>query len=113
MKPYITWNEAKEKHEENTPTYRLLNADNGCMAGFCSGITVYSGTEYRKPGVHEDQEGFFVLQGEGYAILDDLEFPIAPGDSFVALPGVAHSVRAKSEDNPVHVLWFHGACNKD
>ena len=34
------------------------------------GLTVYAGYEFSAhPGVHEDQEGFYVLEGEGYARL--------------------------------------------
>lgn len=109
MKPYITWSEAMEKTPDNAITYRLLSAENGCVAGCCSGITVYADTEYKKPGVHDDQEGFFVLEGEGYAKLDDLEFPIAKGDSFIAAAGVAHSIRTNKGCEPVKVLWFHSS----
>ena len=62
-----------------------------------------------KPGVHNDQEGFYVLEGEGYAKLDDLVFPIKAGDSFVALAGVAHTIRTKEGCQPVKVFWFHSA----
>ncbi len=110
MKPYVTWKEVEEQQKDNAPNYKLLTADNGCTAGCCSGITVYADTEYKRPGVHGDQEGFFVLEGEGFAKLDDLEFPITQGDSFVAAPGVAHSVRTKEGSKPVKVLWFHSAC---
>lgn len=109
MKPYVTWAEAQERAGEGATAFKLLTEDNGCVAGCCSGITTYGNTEYRKPGVHDDQEGFFVLEGEGYAKLDDLEFPIAKGDSFVAAAGVAHAVRTKEGCEPVKVLWFHGA----
>lgn len=55
------------------------------------------------------QEGFYVLEGEGYAKLDDLVFPIKKGDSFVALAGVAHTIRTKEGCEPVKVFWFHSA----
>ena len=58
---------------------------------------------------HEDQEGFYVLEGEGYAKLDDLEFPIKAGDSFIALPGVRHTLKTKEGCQPVKVFWFHSA----
>lgn len=111
MKPYITWSEAVARADKNTTTCRLLTNENGCVAGCCSGITTYSNTEYGKAGVHNDQEGFFVLEGEGYAKLDDLEFPIAKGDSFIAAAGVAHAMRTKEGCEPVKVLWFHSAVN--
>jgi len=50
-----------------------------------------------------------VLEGEGYAKLGDCEFPIKPGDSFIALPKVRHTIRTNDESRPVKVFWFHSA----
>ena len=84
--------------------------ENGCTNGCASGTTIYASNEFSdKPGVHNDQEGFYVLEGEGYAKLDDLVFPIKAGDSFVALAGVAHTIRTKEGCQPVKVFWFHSA----
>ena len=52
-------------------------------------------------------KGFYVLEGEGFAKLDDLVFPIKAGDSFVALAGVKHTLRTKEGCTPVKVFWFH------
>ena len=91
-------------------TQRFLTAENGCLGGCTSGTTVYAGYEFSAhPGVHEDQEGFYVLEGEGYARLGDLEFPIEAGDSFIALPGVPHTIKTKPGCQPVKVFWFHSA----
>ena len=109
MKPFISWEETVNSQQDKAPNYRLLTADNGCQAGMCSGITVYSSYEYKKPGVHEDQEGFFVLEGEGFAKLGDEEFAIKKGDSFVAGVGVPHAVKTKEGCEPVKVFWFHSA----
>ncbi len=110
MKPYITMEEALNAQGEGKRAYKLLTADNGCMKGCCSGISVYSDYEFSmNPGCHEDQEGFYVLEGEGYAKLDDLVFPIKAGDSFIALPGVRHTLKTKEGSQPVKVFWFHSA----
>ena len=85
MKPYITAEEVIEKQGENQRTYRFLTTENGCVNGCASGTTIYANTEFSDhPGAHDDQEGFYVLEGEGFAKLDDLVFPIKAGDSFVA-----------------------------
>lgn len=111
MKPYVTMKEVLEKQGEgHNGGYRLLTQENGCMAGCCSGISVYSSTEFNpNAGSHEDQEGFFVLEGEGFVKLDDLVFPITKGDSFIALPDVKHTIKCNNKDNPVKVFWFHSA----
>lgn len=109
-KPYITMEEVIAKQGADSRVYRFLTEENGCKNGCSSGITVYSEYEFSdKPGKHQDQEGFYVLEGEGYAKLDDLEFPIQAGDSFLALPGVAHTIRTKEGCIPVKVFWFHSA----
>lgn len=108
MKPYITAEEVIESQGQGKKTYRFLTAENGCVNGCASGTTVYADYEFSAhPGVHQDQEGFYVLEGEGYAKLDDLVFPIKAGDSFVALPGVAHTLKTKEGCAPVKVFWFH------
>ena len=108
MKPYITAQEVIETQGEGNRGYRFLTEENGCMNGCASGTTIYEDHEFSKhPGRHKDQEGFYVLEGEGYAKLDDLEFPIKAGDSFIALPGVAHTIKTKPGCDPVKVFWFH------
>lgn len=100
--------EVVEKQGDGKRGYKFLTEENGCVNGCSSGITVYADEEFsKKPGCHEDQEGFYVLEGEGFAKLDDLEFPIQAGDSFVALPGVTHTVKTKKGSTPVKVFWFH------
>ena len=108
MKPYITMEEALSRQKEGSRSIKFITEENGCINGCCSGITVYPDYEFsKKPGKHDDQEGFYVLEGEGYAKLDDLEFPIKAADSFVALPQVAHTIRTKEGSTPVKVFWFH------
>ena len=89
MKPYITAEEVIEKQGENQRTYRFLTTENGCVNGCASGTTVYANTEFSDhPGAHDDQEGFYVLEGEGFA-------------------GVKHTLRTKEGCTPVKVFWFH------
>lgn len=72
MKPYITMEEVIETQGADSRTHRFLTEKNGCTNGCASGTTIYASTEFSdKPGVHNDQEGFYVLEGEGYAKLDD------------------------------------------
>ena len=87
----------------------LLDEKNGCVAGCKSGITVYDETVYGKGGIHEDQEGFFVLSGTGMAKIGEEEFAIHEGMSFLAPAGVHHVVKSNSADVPVKVFWFHSA----
>jgi len=87
----------------------LIDSSQGALKGFCMGISWYEGVEYGKPGVHADQEGFYVLEGTGTARIGDLEFRISPGSSFLACAGIPHTIKSDSQDVPVKVLWAHGA----
>ena len=88
---------------------KIIGEENGCVAGFCMGLAYYTEEEYVKPGIHDDQEGFFVLKGEGYAKVGDEEFPLKPGTFFVALKGVPHTIKVARGKGPIKVLWTHGA----
>ena len=103
MKPYVTMEEVISTQGADSRTHRFLTAENGCTNGCASGTTIYASNEF------SDKQGFYVLEGEGYAKLDDLVFPIKAGDSFVALAGVAHTIRTKEGCQPVKVFWFHSA----
>ena len=111
-KPYITLEEVKKEQGENIRGYKLLTEANGCVAGCCSGISIYNSMEFNvNAGYHKDQEGFFVLEGEGFAKLDDLVFPITVGDSFIAAAGVKHTIKTNDAAKPVKVFWFHSSLN--
>ena len=87
----------------------LLDEKNGCVAGCRSGITIYDETEYGKGGIHEDQEGFFVLEGRGLALIDGEELEMEPGMAFMIPAGVEHTMKRAPGSEYCKVLWFHGA----
>ena len=87
----------------------LIGETQGCVKGFCLGISYYDKPEYGQPGVHEDQEGFYVLAGTGMAKVGDEEFPIRPGSAFLAAQGVPHTMKRDPKSGPIKVLWTHGA----
>jgi mannose-6-phosphate isomerase-like protein (cupin superfamily) len=88
---------------------RLIGPEHGATKGFCIGITFYDQEVYNPPGVHDDQEGFYVLAGEGTAKVGGEEFDIRPGTAFIAQKGVPHSVKKKPGSRSVKILWSHGA----
>ena len=79
-KPYITLEEALAAREEGRRSVKFLTEANGCINGCCSGVTICSETEFNpEPGFHDDQEGFFVLEGDGIVRLDNEEFEVKAG----------------------------------
>lgn len=91
-------------------SFDLLSAENGCVNGCCAGISRYTTTQYMAPGCHEDQEGFLVLSGTGYARIGDEEMAVRPGCAFLAPAGVPHAMRTDDPSVPLEVFWFHAAC---
>ena len=49
----------------------------------------------------------FVLEGNGFVRLDNEEFEVKAGDSFIALPGVRHTMKTVDSEKPLKVFWFH------
>lgn len=104
-------------YEEDLPTVlptgqrggMLIDGSNGAVNGFCMGISYYDQEVYGEPGVHEDQEGFYVLAGTGTAKIGEEEFRVSPGTAFIAAKGVPHTLKRDSDSGPIKVLWCHGA----
>lgn len=59
-----------------------------------------------RPHTHEDQECFFILQGEGWVELNGKREPIGVGDVLVIEPGEDHHM-ISSEHNPLVLIWLH------
>lgn len=87
----------------------LIGKDHGATGGFCMGVSYYASMEYGTPGVHEDQEGFYILEGTGVAKIGDQEFRVQPGSAFIANKGVPHTLKRDGQSKPIKVLWCHGA----
>ncbi len=96
---------AFEHHDHMT----LLTERNGAEAGCRTGLLYYRQTEYLQGGVHEDQEGFFVLEGSGSARVGEEEFPLEPGTCFLAPAGVYHTIKRNSGCPYVKLFYFHAA----
>ena len=124
MRIFEVW-AAKEKQMENKfcvheaevlpqsfPSHdyiELLNQSNGCVAGCRTGILIYRQTEFLQGGVHDDQEGFFVLEGTGRAKVGNSEFAISPGCSFIAPAGQYHYICRDKDSIPIRLFFFHAS----
>ena len=67
MIPYTTLDSIIAQMPERTG-HTLLDEKQGCVKGCRMGVSLYRSTEYHMPQKHDDQEGFFVLDGKGYAL---------------------------------------------
>jgi mannose-6-phosphate isomerase-like protein (cupin superfamily) len=109
MSCHIREEDVAAVHSEGRISKDLITDEQGAVAGFCLGIAVYTAEEYLTPGVHDDQEGFYVVAGEGMAKVGDEEFAIQPGTAFLAPKGVPHCVKRRRGCAPVKLVWTHGA----
>ena len=89
----------------------LLGAEHGCTAGCRTGLLMYTQEEFRQGGVHDDQEGFYVLEGTGAARVGDQEFPLSPGACFIVPPGQWHSIRKDASCDRITLFFFHAAAH--
>lgn len=109
MSCFIKRKDVKGIDMDGLVVFRMLDEAHGCVAGCCSGINVYTATEYLTPGVHEDQEGFLVLEGTGWAKVGDEEFRIEPEVAYLAPAGVKHCVKKDPGSKVLKIFWFHSA----
>ena len=87
----------------------LIDRSHGATNGFCMGMSYYSSDDYGQPGIHADQEGFYVLEGTGTAKVAGAEFRIGPGSAFLVRAGLPHTIKKDPDSKLVAVLWSHGA----
>jgi mannose-6-phosphate isomerase-like protein (cupin superfamily) len=90
-------------------TYRLLSQEHGCVKGCCSGINFIMGNEYNEAGVHDDQEGFLIIEGSGWLKVGTEEIRLNPDMSIIVPAGVAHCMKKDPDVKQLKVFWFHAA----
>lgn len=113
MKYYVRQDEVEVHHgEEEHGSWRLVGKENGCTNGVHTGISYNKLEEYRTPERHDDQEGFCVLSGTGWARVGDQEFRLTPHTSFIAPAGVWHTVKCDDKNDPLTIFWFHAPAEK-
>lgn len=108
MIPFVTLKQVMEREGEQLG-YLLLGEEEGCVNGCCCGVSVYRSKEYGEAAAHEDQEGFYVLEGRGSALIAGEELLLEPGMSFVVPAKVEHVMKAAPESDACKVFWFHAA----
>ena len=72
-------------------------------------MTIFTNTDYPVAQTHEDQEGFLVVEGRGWARVGNEEFRLEPDLSFIAPAGVNHAFKKELDSKPLKIFWFHAA----
>ena len=84
----------------------IFDADSAPVGAFCAMLNVFFSDEYPEPGVHEDNEGFFVVSGRGKMRIGGAEYDLVPGSAMVAPAGVRHAIK-KTGSEDLRVFLYH------
>lgn len=91
-------------------SYLLLTHANGATNGFLAGLAEFTTTEYVNTHSHSDcQEGFAVIEGKGYAMVDDQEIALEKDTFFLVRPNQKHAIRRDASVPMLKVCFFHAA----
>ncbi len=108
MIPYVKLDEVLREGGARTGFY-LLDERHGCVNGCCCGVSLYTRDEYGPQSSHDDQEGFFILEGRGRALVDGEEIVLEPGVAFIVPAHIPHAMKKDPDCPCCKALWFHAA----
>lgn len=101
------FNESNLKMSTGHRACQILSEEISGMAGVSTGMSIYFTETYSTPGIHEDHEGFFVVEGDGWVKMGEDEFSVSSGTSFLVPAGTAHAICKKTGGVDVKIFWFH------
>ena len=87
----------------------IFTADNTPIPGSIAMVIVFKADAYGKPGVHDDNEGFFVISGEGKMVIGDTEYSLQEGCAMLVPAGTAHMIKRTGEAE-LKVFIYHFPC---
>jgi mannose-6-phosphate isomerase-like protein (cupin superfamily) len=88
-------------------TYRIFTPENTPISNSTSSLGIYQTEEYPPMGIHDDNEGFFVVDGHGKVQLGDIETDISPNMAFFAPAGVPHSIKKDPGSSDLKIFLYH------
>ncbi|MDN5331467.1 MAG: hypothetical protein PWP45_692 [Tepidanaerobacteraceae bacterium] len=88
-------------------TYWLIDPESSPSRRLKMGYTVIYPTGTTTGHSHDEEEVYFVVQGEGVMVVGEEEFPIKPGDALYVPPRVFHTTRQVG-NIPLAVVWVTG-----
>lgn len=86
-------------------SYPIFHRANAPVEGFTAMLNHFTGREYPAPGVHEDNEGFYVISGEGMIHLEEGEYPLTAGTAILVPAGVPHAIKKIGQDDLVIFIY--------
>lgn len=92
MKYFSKADKNKPKIVPGATNYSIFCQTTAPCSGCNASVNFYHCEEYPTPGVHSDNEGFYVIQGKGMARVGEEEAAICAGSFFYAPAGVPHAI---------------------
>lgn len=88
--------------------YPIFEEGTAPCKGCTAGLNHFNSEEYPEMlGVHEDNEGFYVISGSGMAKIGEEETVVKEGSFFYAPAGVPHGVKKDNTCEYMEVVLFH------
>ncbi len=87
---------------------RLLPAELGDKTIDHGGVYVFEPGEIAHPEprhVHDTEEVFIFIQGQGVIPIDGVDYPVQTGDVVIVEAGEDHHTRS-SDDDPLVAAWY-------
>ena len=104
MTYYNLFDPEKLKYSAGHASCSMLGAEQGAVGDCEAGISIYDQPEFPTPLSHTFQEGFYVIAGEGMAMVGEEVFPIRQGMCFLVPRNTPHTLCSQES---VTVFWFH------
>ena len=105
--PYVARpDEAKRRQYAGAHSDPIFDIPDTPVPGLTAMLNVFFSEEYPEPGLHDDNEGFFVLSGRGRMRIGGGEHDLEPGTMMVAPAGVPHAIRKVGAED-LRVFIFH------
>jgi mannose-6-phosphate isomerase-like protein (cupin superfamily) len=84
----------------------IFNEANTPVDACCAMFNIFFSEEYPQPGVHADNEGFYVISGHGKMAINGAEYELEPGCAMYAPAGVPHALKKVGAED-LHVFLYH------
>lgn len=107
MEYFFELNRNNSRPAAGARNYEILAENDSPCKGFSAGYNIYYTNEYVTPGVHDDNEGFYVIKGSGTARINDVEKVIREGSFFIAPAGAPHAIKKDVDCEELEILLFH------
>ena len=87
-------------------SFPIFDSENTPLHGCSAMLNIFSDDQYKTPGVHDDNEGFYVISGEGMAMIGIDEYVLTPGTAIYAPAWIPHALK-KTGDEDLKVFIYH------